>query len=90
MNDAFEAINQAIRNGTPLPKSSRAYKRVPVRDPQPLCLCGHSAGGHGRIDFSPVRCLNCRCNAWQDSGRTEDPDQIPYRLVDSNEGDQVT
>lgn len=91
MSDAFAAINDAIRNGTPLPKPSRPYKRVPVRDPRPLCTCGHTNDGHGSIGLSPVRCLNCRCNAWQDSGRTEDPDQIPYRLVDvPSERDEMT
>lgn len=91
MSDYFAAINEAIRNGTPLPKPSRPRKRVPVRAPRPLCICGHPEVGHGSIDGSPVRCFNCRCNAWQDSGRTEDPDQIPYRLVDvPSERDEMT
>ncbi|MCX5000946.1 hypothetical protein [Streptomyces longwoodensis] len=90
MTDFSAAINEAIRNGTPLPMSSRAYKRVPVREPQPLCLCGHRRDGHGRFaDGNRDHCWACRCKDWQDSGRIEDPDQIPYRLV-PDEGDEVT
>jgi hypothetical protein len=90
MSDPFAAINEAIRNGTPMPETSQTYTREPVRTPHPLCVCGHPEVGHGRIDGSPVRCLNCRCNAWQDSGHTEDPDQIPYRMVVvPTEGDQL-
>ncbi|MFD7855236.1 hypothetical protein ACFV6B_13250 [Streptomyces microflavus] len=90
MSNLFDAINEAVRNGTPL-RPSRPYKRVPVREPRPLCLCGHPEVGHGSIDFSKPRCLNCRCDGFRDSGTTEDPDQIPYRLVDvPTDGDEMT
>ena len=85
MSDLFAAINAAVRNGTPMPTPSRTPKRVPVRTPHPLCICDHPKVGHASIDGAPVHCLNCRCNTWQDSGRTEDPDQIPYRLVPADE-----
>lgn len=90
MSDLFAAINEAVRNGAPLPGPSRPYKRVPIREPQPLCVCGHRRDGHGHFpEGNRDHCWNCRCKEWQDSGRTEDLDQIPHRLV-PDEGDEVT
>lgn len=91
MTDPFAAINEAFRNGTPVPTPSRAYESVPVRSPRPLCLCSHPEIGHGSIDGARPRCLNCRCDGFRDSGATEDPDRIPRRLVEvPKERDQMT